>query len=221
MIKTKDLITYQNTLVEALLAEIEYPWQVLSQIHDYILEIGPKLSIEDFKQIDDNIWIHNSVKIAKTSTIIGPTIIDENTEIRPGAFIRGNVFIGKNCVVGNSTEIKNSLLIEHVEVPHYNYVGDSILAPYSHLGAGSITSNIKADRQNIIINVNGEKIETGLRKIGAILGDHVEIGCNAVLNPGTIIGTNSHVYPLSMVRGYVPSNHIYKNKSEIVLIEDK
>ncbi|NLZ71050.1 MAG: UDP-N-acetylglucosamine pyrophosphorylase [Clostridiaceae bacterium] len=221
MIKTKDLITYQNTLVEALLAEIEYPWQVLSQIHDYILEIGPKLSIEDFKQIDDNIWIHNSVKIAKTSTIIGPTIIDENTEIRPGAFIRGNVFIGKNCVVGNSTEIKNSLLIEHVEVPHYNYVGDSILAPYSHLGAGSITSNIKADRQNIIINVNGEKIETGLRKIGAILGDHVEIGCNAVLNPGTIIGKNSHVYPLSMVRGYVPSNHIYKNKSEIVLIEDK
>lgn len=221
MIKTKDLITYQNTLVEALLAEIEYPWQVLSKIHDYILEIGPKLSIEDFKQIDDNIWIHNSVKIAKTSTIIGPTIIDENTEIRPGAFIRGNVFIGKNCVVGNSTEIKNSLLIEHVEVPHYNYVGDSILAPYSHLGAGSITSNIKADRQNIIINVNGEKIETGLRKIGAILGDHVEIGCNAVLNPGTIIGKNSHVYPLSMVRGYVPSNHIYKNKSEIVLIEDK
>ncbi len=220
MLKTKDLISYEGTLAENLLENAEYPWEALANIGSYVLELAPTLSTEDFNQTGDNIWIHKSVKVASTATLNGPLIIDENTEIRPGAFIRGNVLIGKKCVVGNSTELKNSVLVGNVEVPHYNYVGDSILAPYSHMGAGSITSNIKADRKNIIIKNGDEKIETGLRKIGSILGDHVEVGCNAVLNPGTIIGKNSRVYPLSMVRGVVPANHIYKNKTEIVeLIE--
>lgn len=216
MLKTKDLISYQGTLAEKLLSEVTYPWEALPKINAYILEIGPSLSLDEFEQIEANIWIHKTVKIAKTATLNGPLIIDENTEIRPGAFIRGNVLIGKKCVVGNSTELKNSILVANVEVPHYNYVGDSILAPFSHMGAGSITSNVKADRKNILIKYDGQEIETGLRKIGAILGDHVEIGCNAVLNPGTIIGKNSRVYPLSMVRGFVPADHIYKNKTEIV-----
>ncbi|NLJ95002.1 MAG: UDP-N-acetylglucosamine pyrophosphorylase [Clostridiaceae bacterium] len=220
MIKTSDLITFTGTLVEHLLVQVEYPWEVLSKINEYILELGKSLSSEDFIQIDQDIWIHKTVEVAKTATIIGPTIIDKNTEVRPGAYIRGNAFIGKNCVIGNSTEVKNSILVESVEVPHYNYVGDSILAPHSHMGAGSITSNIKADKKDIIIHHNGDKIETNLRKIGAILGDNVEIGCNAVLNPGTIIGKNSHIYPLSMVRGVIPANHIYKNKSEIVLMRE-
>ena len=188
MIKTNDLITYHGTLVENLLAQVEYPWEVLSKINGYLLELGKSLSDEEFIQKDQDIWIHKTVEVAKTATILGPTIIEANTEIRPGAYIRGNAFIGKNCVIGNSTEIKNSILVESVEVPHYNYVGDSVLAPHSHMGAGSITSNIKADRKNIIIRHDDNNIETNLRKIGAILGDNVEIGCNAVLNPGTIIG---------------------------------
>lgn len=220
MIKTKDLITYQGTFLEEFFEQYEYPWQILPHIHDFILKSGAALPAADFEHKAPDIWIHKSVKIAAGATLIGPLIVCADSEIRPGAFIRGNVFVGENCVVGNSTEIKNSILVGHVEVPHYNYVGDSILAPYSHMGAGSITSNIKADRKNIRIHYAGEEIETGLRKIGAILGDHVEIGCNAVMNPGTIIGKNSRIYPLSMVRGYIPANHIYKSREEMVRMEE-
>ncbi len=218
MIKTKDLITYEGTIAEKLLDQVEYPWQALPLIEEFILELGPTLPNAEYKQIADQIWVHNTATIAETACINGPLIVGPSSEIRHAAFVRGNVLIGNDCTVGNSTELKNSVLVSHVEVPHYNYVGDSILAPYSHLGAGSITSNVKADRKNIVLTYKNKKIETGLRKFGAILGDNVEVGCNAVLNPGSIIGQNVVIYPLSMVRGIIEPNKIYKNKNEIVEI---
>lgn len=216
MIKTKDLISYQGTLAESLLENTEYPWEALSNIGLYVLEVGKTLPQAEYNKISDDIWIHKTAKVAQTASLNGPLIIGKGTEIRHCAYIRGNVLVGDHCVVGNSTELKNSVLVSHVEAPHYNYVGDSILAPYSHMGAGSITSNIKSDRKNIVIMNNDKKIETGLRKIGAILGDNVEIGCNAVLNPGSIVGKNSRIYPLSMVRGVVAQNMIYKTNNDIV-----
>lgn len=219
MIKTRDLITYQNTLAEDLLAKTVYPWEALPLINQYILDLGPNLSKSEYNQIAKDIWIHKSTTIAETASIKGPLIIGPDCEIRHAAFIRGNVLIGNNCTVGNSTELKNSLLVSFVEAPHFNYIGDSILAPYSHLGAGVITSNIKADRKNIILNHENNKIKTGLRKFGAIIGDNVEIGCNAVLNPGSIVGKNTIIYPLSMVRGILEADVIYKTKNEIVLID--
>ncbi|NLJ71153.1 MAG: UDP-N-acetylglucosamine pyrophosphorylase [Clostridiaceae bacterium] len=216
MLKTKDFISYQGTLAEKLLEQVEYPWQALPLINQFILDLGPTLPKSEYKQIKDDVWIHQTAIIAESALLNGPLIIGPNNEIRHSAFIRGNVIVGDSCVVGNSTELKNSILVSHVEAPHFNYVGDSILAPYSHLGAGAITSNIKADRKNIILNYRNQQIETGLKKFGAIIGDHVEVGCNAVLNPGVMIGKNSIIYPLSMVRGVIESQKIYKNENEIV-----
>lgn len=193
-----------------------YPWEVLPLIKEYTLVTGASLDLNDYNLVDDNVWIHDSVKIAPTASITGPCIIAEGTEIRPGAFIRGNAIIGKNCVIGNSTEIKNAIIFDDVQVPHYNYVGDSILGYHSHMGAGAITSNVKADKKNVVIKGVGINAETGLRKCGAFLGDYADIGCNSVLNPGTVIGRNTNVYPLSSVRGVVPAVSIYKNAREIV-----
>lgn len=219
MLKTKNLISYQGTLAEKLLEQVEYPWQALPLINQYILDLGPTLPESEYKQIKDDIWVHHTAKITESALLNGPLIIGPDNEIRHNAFIRGSVIVGDSCVVGNSTELKNCILISHVEAPHFNYVGDSILAPYSHLGAGSITSNIKSDRKNVVINYQNQKFETGLKKFGAIIGDHVEVGCNAVLNPGVIIGRNAIIYPLSMVRGVIEPNKIYKNKNEIVELE--
>lgn len=194
-----------------------YPWEVLPLIKDYTLTTGSTLSFDDYDLIGENVWAHDSVEIAPTATIIGPCIIGEGTVIRPGAYIRGNVIIGKNCVVGNSTEIKNSIIFDDVQIPHYNYVGDSVLGYHSHMGAGAITSNVKADKTNVVIKGVGVMAETGLRKCGAFLGDFADIGCNSVLNPGTVIGRKTNVYPLSSVRGVVPAASIYKNAGEIVL----
>lgn len=194
-----------------------YPWEVLPFIKEYTLATASNLSLDEYELIDENVWVHDSVEIAKTATIMGPCIISEGTVIRPGAFIRGNVIIGKNCVIGNSTEIKNSIIFDEVQVPHYNYVGDSILGYKAHMGAGAITSNIKADKTNVVIKGVSEQIPTGLRKCGAFLGDFADIGCNSVLNPGTVIGRNTNVYPLSSVRGVVSASSIYKNAGEIVL----
>lgn len=215
MLKTKDLISYQGTLAEKLLEQVEYPWQALPLINQYILDTGPDLSKSEYSQIKDDIWIHHTAQIAESALLNGPLIIGPDNEIRHNAFIRGGVIVGDSCVVGNSTELKNCILVSHVEAPHFNYVGDSILGRYSHLGAGSITSNIKANRSNVILNYQNELIETGLRKFGAIVGDHVEVGCNAVLNPGVIIGKNTIIYPLSMVRGIIEADKIYKNQNEI------
>ena len=215
------LYDYNNTIAKELLETKENPWEVLQEIKAYTIKLGNELSDEkhtEFNRIGENIWIAKSAKIADNVTINGPCIIDENTELRPGAFIRGNVIIGKNCVVGNSTEIKNSILFDYVQVPHFNYIGDSILGFHSHFGAGAVTSNVKSDKSLVKIRDRESNIlvETGLKKFGAMVGDYVEIGCNSVLCPGTIIGKNSTIYPLSMVRGIVKENKIYKNKDEIV-----
>ena len=219
-IQTAELIDCKDSLAEALLAETTYPWEALSKIGDYIRSLFPKLG-DDFEEVAPEVYVHRDATVYPSAFIKGPAIIDAGTEVRHCAFIRGNALIGKDCVVGNSTEIKNSILVGNVEVPHYNYVGDSILGRFSHMGAGSITSNVKADRKNVHFLMQGEWRDTGLRKFGAILGDHVEVGCNAVLNPGTVIGRNSRVYPLSMVRGFVPEDSIYKKAAEIVRLEPR
>lgn len=216
MYKIKDLYDLNETIAAELFEGKEYPWEVLADIGDFILELGNKLPKDEFNKKGDNIWIHKSVTIAPTATLNGPLIIDEGTEVRPGAFIRGKAIVGKNCVVGNSTELKNVVLFNTVQVPHYNYVGDSILGTHSHMGAGSITSNVKSDKTLVVVKDGDERIETGLKKIGAMLGDYVEVGCNSVLNPGTMIGRHTNVYPLSCVRGVIPENSIFKNKDEIV-----
>lgn len=216
MYTINDLYDLNETIAGQLFENKTYPWEVLADIGDFILELGPTLSKEEFNQIDENIWVHKSVSIAKTATLNGPLIIDEGTEVRPGAFIRGKVIVGKGCVVGNSTELKNVVLFNTVQVPHYNYVGDSILGTHSHMGAGSITSNVKADKTLVVVKSDDEMIETGLKKFGAMLGDYVEVGCNSVLNPGTVIGRNSNIYPLSSVRGVVKEGHIFKDKNNII-----
>ena len=207
-----------QTIAAQLFEQTTYPWEILPLIKDFVLEVGPTLSVDEYDQVEEDVWIAKSATIAKTATINGPAIIGPDTEVRPGAFIRGNALIGAGCVVGNSTEIKNDILFNNVQVPHYNYVGDSILGYKSHMGAGSITSNVKSDKTLVVVKdkTTGEEIETGLKKFGAMLGDFVEVGCNSVMNPGTVIGSHSNVYPLSMVRGVVPANSIYKNKNEIV-----
>ena len=213
-IEIKDLYDLNETIAKDLFEGKTYPWEVLPEIGDFVLKLGETLS-DDFEQRADNIWIHKSVKIAKTATLNGPLIIDADTEVRPGAFIRGNVIVGKNCVVGNSTELKNVVLFNTVQVPHYNYVGDSILGTHSHMGAGSITSNVKSDKTLVVVKNDGEEIETGLKKFGAMVGDYVEVGCNSVLNPGTVVGRNTNIYPLSPVRGVVPADSIYKSSDNI------
>lgn len=217
-----DQLTIQNlydlnqTIAKTLLEGAEYPWEVLPKIGEYIMELGKTLPEEEYILKQGNIWIARTAKIAPTACIMGPTIIGHNAEIRHCAYIRGNVIVGENAVVGNSTEVKNSILFNKVQVPHYNYVGDSILGYQSHMGAGSITSNVKSDKSLVSLRYNGSTIHTGLKKMGAMLGDQVEIGCNSVLNPGTIVGKNTNVYPLSMVRGFVTANSVYKKKGEVV-----
>lgn len=213
----KKLFSYENTLVEPLFKDVKFCYEVLPKIKDFIKTLGPTLNKEIYTQVDNDIWVAKSAKIAPSASITGPCIIGENSEIRHCAFIRGNAFIGDNCVVGNSTELKNVVLISHVQVPHYNYVGDSVLGIYSHMGAGSITSNVKSDKTLVTIKIKDKKIETGLKKFGAMIGDYVEIGCGSVLNPGTVIGKKSNVYPLSSVREYIPENSIYKKAGEVVL----
>ncbi len=216
MYKIKDLYDLNETIAAKLFDGVEYPWEVLANIGDFIIELGKTLPEDKFDHPQEDVWIAKDVTIAKTATLNGPLIIDEGTEVRPGAFIRGKVIVGKNCVVGNSTELKNVVLFNTVQVPHYNYVGDSILGTHSHMGAGSITSNVKSDKTLVIVKDGEEKIETGLKKFGAMLGDYVEVGCGSVLNPGTVIGRNVNIYPLSSVRGVVKSNSIYKKQGEIV-----
>ncbi len=216
--KTNEIFISDNSIAIDLIRKYEYPYMVLPEIHDYIIELGSKLG-DDYLLKGDNVWIHKDAMVSETASIIGPCIIDEGAFIRHCAFIRGNAIIGKYSVLGNSCEIKNAILFDKVEVPHFNYVGDSILGYSSHMGAGSITSNIKNDKKNVIIKNGDEKIETNLRKVGAFLGDYAEIGCNAVLNPGTIIGPNTSVYPLTSVRGVIPSNMIVKSMDNIVLKE--
>ena len=212
----KNLYNLNETIAKDIFEGCIYPWEVLPKIKDFIITIGESLNKEEYEKIGENIWIAKSAKIAKTAYINGPAIIGKNAEVRHCAFIRGNAIVGENSVVGNSTELKNVILFNNVQVPHYNYVGDSILGYKSHMGAGSITSNVKSDKKLVVVKNKDEKIETGLKKFGAMLGDNVEVGCNSVLNPGTVVGRGSNIYPLSCVRGVIPANSIYKNKNEIV-----
>lgn len=214
--KVCNLYNLEETIAKELLEKVTYPWEVLSQINDYILELGSKLDLEKYEKIGEDVWIAKTAKVMPSAYIHGPAIIGENAEVRHCAFIRGKVIVGEGAVVGNSTELKNVILFNKVQVPHYNYVGDSILGYKAHMGAGSITSNVKSDKKLVIVKKGEEKIETGLKKFGAMIGDEVEIGCGSVLNPGTVLGKNSNIYPLSSVRGVVPKNSIYKNKNEIV-----
>ncbi len=214
--KISNLYNLDETIAKPLLEKYIYPWDVLPHIEEFILELGKSLNKDEYEQLGENVWIHKSAKVYKSAYIGENCIICEGAEVRHCAFIRKNAIIGKNAVVGNSTELKNVILFNNVQVPHYNYVGDSILGLKSHMGAGSITSNIKSDKKPIIIKNGKQKIETGMKKIGAMIGDNVEVGCGSVLNPGTIIGKNTNIYPLSSVRGVVKPNSIYKNQNEIV-----
>lgn len=210
------LFDLSQTIAAELFMEYKYPWQLLPLIKEYIIRTGAALSSKRFEKAGENVWIAKTAEIAPTASICGPAIIDENAEIRHCAFIRGSVIVGKNAVVGNSTELKNCILFNAVEVPHYNYVGDSILGYHSHLGAGAVTSNVKGDKSPVKIKKGSLTVDTGFKKMGAILGDYVEVGCGSVLNPGVIVGKNSQIYPLSMVRGCVDENSIYKKQGEIV-----
>ena len=216
MYTIKDMYDVSETIAGDLFEGKTYPWEVLPEIGDFILKLGETLPEDEFEHPKEDIWIHKSVTVAETATLNGPLIVDAGTEIRPGAFIRGKVIVGKNCVVGNSTELKNVVLFNTVQVPHYNYVVDSILGTHSHMGAGSITSNVKSDKTLVVVKNGAEQMETGLKKFGAMLGDYVEVGCNSVLNPGTVIGRNCNIYPLSSVRGVVKENSIYKDRDHIV-----
>lgn len=213
--KISHLFNLEQTIARELLEGATYPWEVLAKISDFIKALGPTLDPEKFEQRGAYIWVAKSADIALTAFLNGPLIVDEEAEIRHCAFIRGSAIVGKKSVAGNSTELKNVILFNHVQVPHYNYVGDSILGYQSHMGAGSITSNVKSDKTLVVVKSKEKKIETGLKKFGAMLGDHVEVGCNSVLNPGTVIGRNSNIYPLSSVRGVIPAESIYKNGNEV------
>ena len=215
-VKIKDLYDLSHTRAAKYLEQFTYPWEALAGISDFILELGKTLPADEFDHPAEDIWIAKDATVAKTASITGPCIIGHNTQIRQCAFIRGSALIGDTCVVGNSTEIKNVIIFDVVQVPHYNYVGDSILGFHAHMGAGSITSNVKADKKNVVIKNGGELIETGRKKVGAMLGDFVDVGCGSVLNPGVVIGRNTNIYPLSCVRGVVPPNSIYKGKDDIV-----
>ena len=213
--KTKDIFISNNSIANDFIKAHEYPFEILPNIKNYILELGATLN-EDYKKINDNVWIHKSASVNKFAEIIGPCIIDEGAEIRFNAYIRGNVIIGKNSVLGNSCEIKNSILYDNVQVPHFNYVGDSILGHKSHMGASSTISNLKSTKTNVVIKYKDEKIKTNLKKVGAFLGDNVEVGCGSVLNPGTIIMPNTNIYPLISVRGVIEGNSIVKSMNNIV-----
>lgn len=212
----KNLYDLNETIAKDLFEGITYPWEVLPKISEFIIKLGNSLSEDEYYKVGENVWIAKDAKVFDSAYINGPAIIDKGAEVRHCAFIRGNAIVGKGAVVGNSTELKNVILFNKVQVPHYNYVGDSILGYKAHMGAGSITSNVKSDKTNVTIMIGDDKIETGLIKIGAMLGNCVEVGCNSVLNPGTVVGSESNIYPLSMVRGYVPAKSIYKKRGEVI-----
>ena len=214
--KISNLYNLEETIAKQLLKDAVYPWEVLPKIEEFIIKLGNTLDMNKYNKIGEDVWIAKTAKVAPTAYINGPVIIGENAEIRHCAFIRGKAIVGEGAVVGNSTELKNVILFNKVQVPHYNYVGDSILGYKSHMGAGSITSNVKSDKKLVIVKNGKEQIETGIKKFGAMIGDEVEVGCGSVLNPGTVIGKNTNIYPLSSVRGVVQSNSIYKNQNEIV-----
>lgn len=214
--KISNLYNLEETIAGKLFEGAEYPWEVLPKISAFIVELGNTLSSEDYEKRGENVWVAKSAKVAPTAYINGPAIIGKNAEIRHCAFIRGNAIVGEGAVVGNSTELKNVVLFNKVQVPHYNYVGDSILGYRAHMGAGSITSNVKSDKTLVVVKDTEEQIATGLKKFGAMLGDCVEVGCNSVLNPGTVVGKNSQIYPTSCVRGVIHENSIYKKRGEIV-----
>lgn len=215
-IKITELFDLERTIAADYLRGFTYPFEALKGISGLIIRLGESLDTDVYEKRGEDVWVAKSAKVAPTAFLGGPCIIGEHTEVRHCAFIRGSALVGNGCVVGNSVELKNVIIFDDVQVPHYNYVGDSILGYHSHMGAGSITSNVKADKTNVVIKSETDSIETGLKKVGAFLGDYAEIGCNSVLNPGTVIGRHSNVYPLSMVRGVVPANSIYKKKGEIV-----
>lgn len=217
--KISNLYSLDETIAKDYLQKFEYPWEALKGISDYIKELGATLDSAKYEQRGENIWVAKSAKVAPTACLNGPLIVDEDAEIRHCAFVRGSAIVGRNAVVGNSTELKNVILFNGVQVPHYNYVGDSILGYKSHMGAGSITSNVKSDKTLVTVKDvydSKEEIVTGIKKFGAMLGDYVEVGCNSVLNPGTVVGKNSNIYPLSSVRGVIPQNSIFKNKDNII-----
>ena len=214
MVKIENLYDLSHTMAAEYLSGYTYPWEALKGIKELILSLGNTLG-EDYTQVSENVWVHKTAQVAPTAYLGAPCIIGANTEVRHGAFVRGSALVGENCVVGNSVELKNVILFDNVQVPHYNYVGDSILGYKAHMGAGSITSNVKSDKTLVVIHT-APPMETGIKKVGAMLGDRVEVGCNSVLNPGTVIGRDSNVYPTSCVRGVIPANSIYKAKGNII-----
>ncbi len=217
----KENYSLDQTIAKDIFNGVTYPWEVLPKISNFILELGATLSEDEYEKRGENVWVAKSAKVAPTAFINGPAIIGKDAEVRHCAFIRGNAIVGEGAVVGNSTELKNVILFNKVQVPHYNYVGDSVLGYKSHMGAGSITSNVKSDKKLVVVKAGDEKIETGMKKFGAMLGDEVEVGCGSVLNPGTVVGNHSNIYPLSSVRGFVPANSIYKKQGEVVTKEER
>ncbi|MCB5429226.1 UDP-N-acetylglucosamine pyrophosphorylase [Mediterraneibacter faecis] len=217
----KENYSLYQTIAKDIFNGVTYPWEVLPKISNFILELGATLSEDEYEKRGENVWVAKSAKVAPTAFINGPAIIGKDAEVRHCAFIRGNAIVGEGAVVGNSTELKNVILFNKVQVPHYNYVGDSVLGYKSHMGAGSITSNVKSDKKLVVVKAGEEKIETGMKKFGAMLGDEVEVGCGSVLNPGTVVGNHSNIYPLSSVRGFVPANSIYKKQGEVVTKEER
>jgi len=217
-LKVVDLYEEGHTLAWPYMQKVTYPWEVLSKIKDIILELGPTLDKDIYDNPSEGVWVAKSAKVFPSAYLGAPCIIGENTEVRHGAFIRGNALVGNGCVVGNSVELKNVIISDNVQVPHYNYVGDSVLGYKSHMGAGSITSNVKSDKTLVVVKGEKESIETGLKKFGAMLGDFVEVGCNSVLNPGTVIGSHSNIYPTSSVRGVIPSESIFKSGKDVEII---
>ena len=215
-----NMLDLNETIAAELFEGKTYPWEVLPEIGDFIIKLGKTLDSSEYEEKGENVWIARSATVAPTASITGPAIIGRDAEVRHCAFIRGKAIVGEGAVVGNSTELKNAVLFNKVQVPHYNYVGDSILGYKSHMGAGSITSNVKSDKKLVEVHLDDTKIETHMKKIGAILGDYVEVGCGSILNPGTIVGRHSNIYPLSSVRGYVAGHSIYKNKNEVVQKEE-
>lgn len=216
MFTLKDMYDLDHTMAKDYLQQFDYPWLALAGIKDLIISLGKNLPEEEYDEVSPQVWVHKTAKVFDSAYLGAPCIIGARTEVRHCAFIRGSALVGEDCVVGNSCELKNVILFDHVQTPHYNYVGDSILGYYSHMGAGSITSNVKSDKKLVVVHNGEEQIETGLKKFGAMLGDHVEVGCNSVLNPGTVIGRNCNVYPTSCVRGVIAENSIYKNDGTVV-----
>lgn len=214
--KTTELFDLEYTKAKPILAKTEYPWEALKDIKSFVISLGKTLDKEIYDEVKENVWIARNATVFESAYIAGPCIIDENTEVRHCAFIRGSVIVGKNCVIGNSTEIKNSIIFDNVQIPHFNYVGDSVLGYKSHLGAGAVTSNVKSDKTPVSVMTKDTRVETGLKKFGAMVGDFTEVGCHSVLCPGTVLGKNTTIYPTSMVRGFVEENSIFKSQENIV-----